>query len=110
MKKYSCLYEDRQYSIDEVVAHIVAVRNEGYVAGICPSLREAIAHAPYVSEKQFVWAGLLLKMNPKTVQQQYRKTRRFWALMDLVDDGVATPEQVDELDNWKWQSASTKQI
>lgn len=109
MEKLSCLLEERQYNREEIAAHIKALRDEFGYLGICPALREAVLYAPYVSEKDFVAAAITLKLNPKTVQQQFRKTRRHWAIQDLIDEGKATPELINEMDNWKWQSASTKQ-
>lgn len=110
MQKLSCLYENREYTTQEIVDHILAVRAEGYVVGTCPTFREAVTHAPYVTLEQFLKAAEQLHMNPKTVRRQFLITRRFVALMDLVDDGLATEEQKAELDNWTWQDASTKQI
>jgi hypothetical protein len=108
MEKLSSLYDERAYSVEEIAAHIKAlIREQGQ---ICPGLREAACHAPTLTLTQFLQGAKAAQINEKSARRQFLCSRRFMALMDLVDDGKATQEQIDELDNWRWQQASTKQI
>lgn len=94
--KLSSLREQRQYSIEEVAAHIVSVSQEDDY-GIAATLREATASADFVDQKTFVAAAVSLGYNASTAAIQFRKSRKFMALLERDDE-----EARAAIANWNW--------
>lgn len=75
--KPSCLYNpDREYTTAEIAAHIKAVMAEDDYGGVCPAIREAVCHAPFINQKQFVEAAVSIGINKNTAAIQFRKQRK----------------------------------
>lgn len=74
--KPSCLYNpDRVYTAEEIAAHIKAVMLEDDYR-LCPGLREAACHAPFVTQDQFVAGAVLAGINKNTAAIQFRNQRK----------------------------------